>query len=244
MDGPNDGRSTLDPFQGKKLEITFTTTLNNTAIAGIITNSATLTTNGISASSSNSHLHFNAVAIEKYYMRTPTTKIPGASFQIATTETKARAGQFLKKDSVTGAILDTGDSGYSTASVWEITTDANGYAVFPGLSYQLANPDAEPAPIPEGTEYWIVETVAPAGYNMLRNPVPFTVKSGVSTLTDADSRTYTNLGGIAKIGNNTGFELPTTGGTGAIILSVVGVFLMVGAIIMLIGNRRKRVKSS
>ena len=256
-----DGRAALSgpagAYEGKKLEIVFSVVVNDTAVSGQSINQATLISNlgfgEVDVTSTPATLYYNAVAIEKYDMRTSgaeTVYLPGAKFQIATSEDNARAGQFMKKNPLTGAIIDYGDEpnySNSPATTWEVTTDIDGRAIFGGLYYDIVNN--------AGTVYWLVETEAPSttstpnaapyDYNILRNPIPVTVKGGAEESEFIiGTNTYSYIGGIENIGNNLGFELPITGGTGALILTTVGVVLMAGAIILLIIRYRKKSKDA
>ena len=76
--------------------------------------------------------------------------------------------------------------------------------------------------------YTLEETQAPDGYNKLANEVSVTV--------EADNRT------IVDIPNDTGAELPTTGGIGTTIFYIVGSLLVIGCGIVLVSRRRMRDK--
>ena len=72
--------------------------------------------------------------------------------------------------------------------------------------------------------YTLVETVAPAGYNLLKDPVPVKVEAA------------NNL--IVEVANSTGSELPSTGGMGTTIFYVLGSILVLGAAVLLITKKR------
>lgn len=95
-----------------------------------------------------------------------------------------------------------------------VTTDGNGFADFKGLA--------------DGT-YSLIETEAPNGYNKLIGAKEITVnaKDGEHTVS------YT-----ADVQNNIGAELPSTGGMGTTIFTVVGGLLMVGAAVLFITKKR------
>ena len=109
----------------------------------------------------------------------------------------------------------------------------------------------------QGT-YYLEETVAPEGYNLLANPVEVVI-----TATEASNKvTYTaTYGGAAAtvtngkvdltaaqnsnqpvatgvIENNAGSVLPSTGGIGTTIFYVVGTLLVIGAGVVLVTRRR------
>ena len=73
----------------------------------------------------------------------------------------------------------------------------------------------------EDVEYSLLETSAPSGYNKLDAPVSVTPN-----------------GSELEIANNKGTELPSTGGTGTIVLVTVGSVLFVGLGILLVTKKR------
>ena len=95
-----------------------------------------------------------------------------------------------------------------------VTTDENGFADFQGLA--------------DGT-YNLIETEAPDGYNKLTGSVEIVV----SAADDAHVVSY-----IGDVQNNIGAELPSTGGMGTTIFTVVGGALMVGAAVLFITKKR------
>ena len=73
-------------------------------------------------------------------------------------------------------------------------------------------------------DYTITEIQAPKGYNLLASPKEVTVNSNNSTRIDVE--------------NNTGAELPSTGGIGTTIFYVVGSIMVVAAGVLLITKKR------
>lgn len=85
------------------------------------------------------------------------------------------------------------------------------------------------------TNYYLEETKAPDGYNMLTERVEIAVKEANLEANVSDG-TYQS-GGVHVV-NKTGSELPTTGGMGTTALYVVGGVLVAGAGITLVVRRR------
>lgn len=83
--------------------------------------------------------------------------------------------------------------------------------------------------------YYLEETTAPAGYNVLKDPVKVVIGADGS-VTYGDDSTAANPD--VKILNNTGAELPSTGGVGTTIFYVLGGLLVVCAGVLLITKRR------
>ncbi len=85
---------------------------------------------------------------------------------------------------------------------------------------------------PNYRSYWIVETKAPKGYEMLVEPIEVHVKS-VSTTVVTDV--------IKNVPKNAGFKLPLTGASGASsIIMVAGLLLLVVGTSAVVVSRRKR----
>lgn len=98
----------------------------------------------------------------------------------------------------------------------ELTTGDDGIVEFKGL---------------ENGTYYLVETEAPAGYNKLTSPVEVEV----------DYKTQTNTKyQEAKVANNSGVELPGTGGIGTTIFSVLGGAIILIALSSLLKGKLKR----
>ena len=118
-----------------------------------------------------------------------------------------------------------------TGSVYEIEV---GSAMLQGFDDQV--------------EYYLYETEAPAGYNKLNTPVSFKFfaqyESSESALFAAGyPKVAINAGTEesvleANVVNQTGVELPSTGGIGTTIFYVVGGLMVLGAVVLLITKKR------
>ncbi len=118
------------------------------------------------------------------------------------------------------------DAEYAAAvPATELETDSNGVVYFGGL-------DA-------GT-YYLEETEAPDGYNLLNAPTTITIAQD-GTITGATTITYNgdDIDAI-KIYNGSSEEMPSTGGIGTTIFYIVGGVMAVGAAVLLITRRRMR----
>ena len=94
--------------------------------------------------------------------------------------------------------------------VTSVSSNADGKVVIYGLAYG---------------DYYLVETKAPAGYNLLSALTKIVI--------DAESHTDAK---VVKILNNSGMELPETGGMGTTIFMTAG--LILGAGVLLVTRRR------
>ncbi|MFC3927873.1 SpaH/EbpB family LPXTG-anchored major pilin [Streptococcus caprae] len=84
----------------------------------------------------------------------------------------------------------------------------------------------------EGT-YTLVETKAPAGYNLLKDGTSVTLSKSSDTSNDT-------LLVTSEVKNNKGSELPSTGGLGTTIFYTVGSLLVLGAGLVMVARRRLR----
>lgn len=87
--------------------------------------------------------------------------------------------------------------------------------------------------------YYLVETAAPAGYNLLTAPVEVVINNANNNTTSIlENGVYTNNSGGIKVENKTGSVLPSTGGIGTTVFYVVGGVLMVAAVVLLVVKKR------
>ena len=105
-----------------------------------------------------------------------------------------------------------------------------------GVAATTKNGQLEIKGFDANTTYWLEETKAPEGYNKLAGRVEIAVKDANIDAT-VDGGIWQS-GGV-HIVNNTGSELPSTGGIGTAIFYALGGALVLGAIVFL---SRKRVK--
>lgn len=89
-------------------------------------------------------------------------------------------------------------------------------------------------------DYYLKETKAPDGYNLLTSPTKVTINSNdqfVEVTKGEDSGEDVYTGGI-RIENNTGGTIPSTGGIGTRIFYILGSMMLLGAGIVLVTRRR------
>ena len=159
-----------------------------------------------------------AIKIDKYVDGNPTNKLANAKFDLYRTLTAAEiaAGE-------TGTPIPlTGLNGKQLES--DLITDANGAATF--AKYE-ANGDKY--------DYYLVETQAPSGYNLLADAVKV-------NFTDTDVATTAGIYTV-QVPNKSGIQLPITGGTGTVIFTIIGIALMVGAVVLFVVSRKKAEES-
>ena len=129
-------------------------------------------------------------------------------YRTATTEdTNAGGTENIRHTNVPGIKLES-----------DLVTDSNGSATF--AKYEA-----------NGTkyDYYLVETQAPHGYNILAAAVQV-------NFTDAEA---TNGVYTVKVPNSSGITLPITGDEGIVIFTVIGIAFMGGAVILFVLFHKK-----
>lgn len=208
---------------GKKLVITYSATLNDdntTAVNTKETNTATFDYSNYpyvagshKQKTDTADVTTFAIKIDKYVDGSPTTKLANAKFDLyrtaTTEEINARTSVEIPHTTVQGILLESG-----------LITDANGSATFE--KYQA-----------NGTHYtyYLVETQAPSGYNILADAVKV-------NFTDAEVETTAGVYTV-EVPNSSGITLPITGGEGIVLFSVIGIVFMGGAVFLFIMTRKK-----
>ena len=216
---------------GDDIVVTYNATVNKNAIAEIESNKATLTyTNGPTVDEDKTtterevKVYTSKIVIDKYEKGAIDTKLEGAEFvlcrraphdeaQVAAFRNDSQNTiklQYYKWDETKNTVTWVDDIADATT----MTTDKSGAASFDGLA--------------NGT-YHLVETKAPAGYNQLDKPVLVKVNGGT---------TAAELSVTAKVENQAGTLLPSTGGVGTTVFYVLGAVLVLGAVVLLVTKKR------
>lgn len=92
----------------------------------------------------------------------------------------------------------------------------------------------------DGTKtYYLEETTAPVGYNILTSRVEVAINNNDNPATVENDQDVTKyVSGGVEIVNQRGAELPSTGGIGTTIFYVISAILVIGAGIVLVTRRR------
>ena len=215
---------------GAEIVVTYTATVNKEAIAVISTNEAKLTysNNPTTGETKDSEpvvqkVYTSKIAIEKVEKladgaTTTPKKLEGAEFVLYKEETtgNTKTTKYYKWNATDKKVEWFAEKDQADVK----KTDINGAASFDGLA--------------DGT-YYLVETKAPAGYNQLDKPVKVEVHVGEN---NAPVTSDTQLTVTAKVENQAGTLLPSTGGMGTTIFYVLGAVLVVGAGVLLVTKKR------
>ena len=163
--------------------------------------------------------------------------LAGAEFHIATSKENARAGKFLASDGNSYTNLPEG--------VPFLTSKSNdsGHAEFDGLPLQWYNDvNGNGKQDMDGTEqtfddsdiqrdYWIVETQAPTGYELVKDPIKVTVN-----LKTAEDNTWE-----ATIENKKQTDLPFTGAKGTTLMVSIAIgAIALGTAAVVIDKKRRQ----
>ena len=211
----------------KQLVITYTATLNDNDTTQVNTKETNTVTFDYSNYPyvENSHAQKTdtvdvttfAIKIDKYVKNDEGAKLANAKFDLYRTVTTAEVGAgsavTIPHTTIEGILLESG-----------LTTDANGAATFAKYEANGTNYD-----------YYLVETQAPSGYNILDNAVKVNF---TDTEVEATNGVYT-----VEVPNSSGIKLPITGGTGTVIFTIIGIALMVGAVVLFVVSRKKAKES-
>ncbi len=157
------------------------------------------------------------VDVFKYTMNGETeTALAGAKFTLSKNADGSNPIALVSEGNNVYRVAKTGETG----TVTEITTDTTGKFTIKGL-------DAD--------TYYLTETAAPAGYNKLAGPV--TIVIGENGVVNGTTEAPQGVDEV-KVLNQTGAQLPATGGIGTTLFYVVGGVLVVGAAVLLVTKKR------
>lgn len=190
--------------------------------AGEITNAATVFPNSRSFGKTTpvATTKWGTIVLEKANSKNVENKLAGAEFQV-----------FLTKEAATAktsadAITINGQSTFTSEGV-------DGRVVIEGLRYSGFVNGKEVEAGAEGYRtYWIAETKAPAGFEMLAEPIEVIVDDVSTTVVDQQ---------VLNVPKNAGFQLPLTGASGATsIIMLSGLLLLIVGTAAVVVSRRKR----
>lgn len=142
--------------------------------------------------------------------------LAGAGFTLSKSSDGSDPIALISKGNNLYRIAKDGEEG----SVTTVTTDATGKFTVEGL---------------DSDTYYLTETKAPNGYNVLSSAITVVIA-------DDGTVTYTYNGtsatGEIKVLNQSGTELPSTGGMGTTVLYIIGSVLVLAAAVLLITRKR------
>ena len=155
------------------------------------------------------------VTFDKVDGTNKTTKLTGAEFKL----TKVSANTATTADGWMGLVAITPGQLYRLATADDDAANIIDTIVTDGNTVQINGLDFD-------LTYYLVETKAPTGYNLLAEHVELTK--------DTTDKVFIHQ----NIENNKGTTLPSTGGIGTTIFYILGGLLVVGAAVILVARRK------
>ncbi|MEQ8155620.1 MAG: SpaH/EbpB family LPXTG-anchored major pilin [Clostridiaceae bacterium] len=226
---------TANYVEGGIISLKFTTVINETALMGTaIPNTYTLTYNNTGGTTG------TPTAPD-----TPVTPTPGDTPSVSTggrqfakttdavTPTALTGAEFIVYDNASGTPMYLVQDPTTLAVTWtadkslatKFTSGSTGLIAIKGLEYStytITNNDGTTSTITHS--YYLEETKAPTGYNLLKSDVPFTIAAD-SYISGALDLSGDGIG-ETQIINKQGALIPQTGGIGTIIFTIAGLALM------------------
>jgi LPXTG-motif cell wall-anchored protein len=152
------------------------------------------------------------------YDGTDSSKNPlaNAKFKLYTVADAGTALKLAKNaDGTIYRVVDTSDSGATLPTGYTLVTDDKNVTLASGV-ITVEGVDSD--------DYYLEETDAPTGFN----PISGRIKVEVDAANSLEK----------KVENNSGAQLPSTGGMGTTIFYIIGAILVAGAVIVLVTKRR------
>lgn len=219
--GDTGGTALMEQYEGQTLTVTYNATVNDSATltTSTTTNKAYVTVSSNPYANNDSDdktdndevpLYTAGIELDKVDSTDSNKKLSGAEFAVYAAD-QVSEGALISDATAVTTMTETSTAGtYQTAQV-----------------------------LGAGT-YYIVETKAPAGYQLDATPQSIAITitetaDGYTVTTDADADFYADFGN---------FEdeplpvLPTTGGAGTVAFTVIGIALMAGAVTLVLRSRR------
>lgn len=145
--------------------------------------------------------------------------LSGAEFKLYSDAACTAEIKFVKVSDGIYRVATTAETPAATLAV-----DANGKLVLQGL---------------DAATYYLKEVKAPAGYNLLKDAVAFTITDANLDGTVDGNTAGDNILNVGQIQNTKGFELPVTGGMGTVVFTAVGIVLMAGGLLLIVAMKKK-----
>lgn len=220
---------------GDKIAVYYTATLNSSAVVNEPENNSA----HLEYKDNNGETHKTEPSKTKTY----TWGIPVLKYANGDTSKPLANAKFtLYKTETTDG---NGSKTYSDPVMFAETTVNNTYKVDVGSTETVITTDETGRFKLDGLDagtYYLKEIEAPVGYNKLNTVVTVTINhDGQINAVDKDSNGTIDVGEYETeigVNNQTGSELPSTGGIGTTIFYIVGGILLIGAGVLLVVKKR------
>ena len=206
---------------GKQIEVTYSATLNESAVIGTPGNKNDTWLKYGNSGSVTSETTTYSYSFDLVKTDSDGTLLAGAKFKLYADQNCANEIKLVADGDNAYRVAKTGEK-----AVESIETNATSALTIKGLKGT--------------TTYYLKEIEAPKGYNELENAFAFTIASAnvSSNLGTTSNKWVEGTSTGIHIINNAGTTLPSTGGMGTTVFYVVGGGLMAVAVVLLVTKKR------
>ncbi len=199
---------------GQTITVTYSATVNSNAVAGTDETNTTYLSYGAASSTTKDVTTTATHAVKIFKYTGENTPLAGAEFILYKDVAGTKNYAIIANGQLTGWTTTETDA-------TKLTSGADGYINISGL-------DAD--------TYYLQETAAPAGYNLLKAPIEFSIDANGNTIVGG------NTVAQVEIQNNAGTLLPETGGMGTVLFTTFGILLVLGTAVLMVTKRRMSVQ--
>lgn len=202
-----------------KLYVTYSATVNeNAVVKDPMTNKTHLTYGDKNTETNKPETITKTFGITVFKYTGDNKALEGAEFKLSTDSSCKDTTKDLKFKNLEGKYR------YNTSGDITLISSDKGYIHIEGLK--------------EGT-YYLKETKAPKGYNLLKAPLEIKIDSAGKIYLNGS---LTENTGDVRVQNKSGTVLPSTGGAGTTMIYLVGAVLVLGSGVVLVTKRRVKGK--
>lgn len=215
----NDFRSQIDDGSLKQIVIQYLTTVKDDAVVKEeMKNTTHLSYGDNNTTTEDSETITKTFGITVFKYTGDNKALEGAEFKLSTDSSCKDTTKDLKFKNLEGKYR------YNTSGDITLISSDKGYIHIEGLK--------------EGT-YYLKETKAPKGYNLLKAPLEIKIDSAGKIYLNGS---LTENAGDVRVQNKSGTVLPSTGGAGTTMIYLVGAVLVLGSGVVLVTKRRVKGK--
>lgn len=202
-----------------KIYVTYSATVNeNAVVKDPMTNKTHLTYGDNNTETNTPETITKTFGITVFKYTGDNKALEGAEFKLSTDSSCKDTTKDLKFKNLEGKYR------YNTSGDITLISSDKGYIHIEGLK--------------EGT-YYLKETKAPKGYNLLKAPLEIKIDSAGKIYLNGS---LTENAGDVRVQNKSGTVLPSTGGAGTTMIYLVGAVLVLGSGVVLVTKRRVKGK--
>ena len=207
-----------------KIEVTYSATVNDNAVVkDPMTNKTHLTYGDKNTETNKPETTTKTFGIPVFKYTNVNTPLAGAEFILSTDP---------------NCVDDTKNLKFTNNTEGKYRYDKTGSTTLTSLDKGRDKGRIDVEGLKAGT-YYLKETKAPDGYNLLKKPVTITIDSEGKIYVDGSGEVNN---GDVRVQNNSGTLLPSTGGAGTTMIYLIGGVLVLGSGVVLVTKRRVKNK--